>query len=199
MTESVSKSVEDLERERDEWRELAIAQSLTADKAVATVVELSEKLKASPPGTVPPKAAAPAPPPAPPVPMPATLSEWTSLSSAAKAAVRSAHGEGVEERLHQEFLQRNRMNNLRGGMSAHVTGPVGGVHLGAGPGRLEDYYAGAPQPFVRGEPNPQDAALAALRQNIGTGGPARPAAPVRPIVHGSGPSGSGKSRALRSR
>lgn len=218
--EAVSKSVEALEKERDEWRQLAIDNSILADQAVAALGTVAANV-----GTPPMKAKthadpAPAPPPAPPPPpRPASTTAFYALPAAERAAVRAAFP-NIEDELGEEFHAANRTANAR-----HSTVPGFNVLPAGGSGRLaesayrasdfdppsvtaakwrdktnDDFRKGQEALAALPDGHPLKAQQASLMAGIGSGraAPARPVAPApapAPVPKGSAPAGA-KTRHL---
>jgi hypothetical protein len=117
------------------------------------------------------------------------------LSSTERAAVRKVYP-NLEDELDAEFHRTNRIRNAHtGGASSHRVTTFDPDAAKPAPFDSSQYWIGARPNVPHGTASSADLQRAALNSTIGTG-PARPAAPARPVAHGSGPSGAGKSRHL---
>jgi hypothetical protein len=127
----------------DEYRVLAVRESMAKDEALARVTELEERLAAKPvERAAAPPAPAPAPPPAPEPPppiAPASFGEWTAMPAAQKAAIVAVHGPDVETRLYEQKMLDIRMSNARRGFAPIASAAGGGGHLPESPYSAADY------------------------------------------------------------
>jgi hypothetical protein len=178
---------EELTQERDDWRDLAVKVSMDNDKAVAAVVELSDKLKAPPPGTVLPKpAAAPPPTTLPPPSRPATALAYYNLQSAERARVREFHGQDIEDVLDREFHNANRIGNARVGVARtdnRLSGQI--IEDLQAPATKFDSAAYVGRPVSRTIPGVPITAAELMNASIGQGAPRRAAPAPAPAPRGS--------------
>jgi hypothetical protein len=192
--EPLSKTVEALEKERNELREkYGEAVNLLTVATAAAVAQKSDTLPAPAPKPEPLPA-----PALPPPPRPASSLEYYRLPSDERRRVAEAYGgaEKLEAELDAQFHNANRIRNARSGVVAddrRLTGQIGeDREAKPAPFDSSQYYAGAPRPFFTPATRamiPAEAAVAeAARLNAAVGAGARrpPAAsaPTKPLSFG---------------